>query len=99
MAKEYKTDGELYNESLTRKTQNEAADLYAQIIKQIDLVGFITVYDVVVYISKFQKPKNWEYAATHGWTRKSIERFYVQKTGDGRYGVYLGSPHKLLNDE
>lgn len=95
---EFKTDGELYDESLIRKTNEDAFELYQRIIKEIDTLGFVTVFDVVVIISKFPKPKNWRYAVTHGWTRKSVERFTIRKLDDGRWGVFLGSPHVLLND-
>ena len=93
------TDGELYDESLTREKQKDAIEIYEKIIDQIDKLGFVTILDVVCDICKFPKPKNWQYAATHGWTRKSVIRFTVLETKDGRYGVYLGSPHLLLNDE
>ena len=95
----FNTDGELYDESLTRKAQKDAMTIYEKIIKQINMVGFVTVLDVVCDICKFPAPKNWMYAATHGWTRKNVFHFTIRKTDDGRYGVYLGNPHRLLNDE
>ncbi len=96
--REYSTDGELYDESLRRKKKKDAFELYQKIIKEINTFGFITVYDVVVVISKFPKPKNWRYAMTHGWTRKSVMKFSMRELEDGRWGVFLGSPHVLLND-
>lgn len=99
MVREFSTDGELYDESLTRKTQEEAFELYKKIIDRIDTFGFVTILDVVCDICKFPRPKNWMYTVTHGWTRKSVIRFSVKKTENGRYAVYLGNPHKLLNDE
>ena len=96
--REFKTDGELYNESLIRKTKEEAFELYEKIIKEINMLGFITIIDVVCDISKLPMPKNWQYACTHGWTRKSVIQFTIRELEDKRWGVYLGSPHVLLND-
>lgn len=96
--REFKTDGELYDESLTRKTKEEAFDLYEKIIGHIDKLGFVTIWDVVKDISKFPEPKNWQYAGTHGWTRSSVMHFTIRELKDGRWGVFLGNPHVLLND-
>ena len=99
MVREFSTDGELYEKSLTRKTQEEAFELYKKIIDRINILGFVTIVDVVYDICKFPRPKNWMYAGTHGWTRKSVIHFSIKKTENGRYAVYLGNPHRLLNDE
>lgn len=95
----FATDGELYDESLTREKQKDAMNIYNKIINRINTLGFVTIMDIVCDICTFPRPQNWQYAATHGYTRKSIERFTIRKTKDGRYGVYLGNPHRLLNDE
>lgn len=97
--REFKTDGELYDESLRRNTKSEAFDLFKKIIDHINLLGFVTVMDVVTDVSKFPKPKNWQYAVTHGWTRANVEHFTMRELDDGRWGVFLGSPHVLLNDD
>lgn len=96
--REFKTDGKLYDESLTRKTKEEAFDLYKKIVDRINELGFVTIWDVVKDISKFPEPKNWQYAGTHGWTRSSVMHFTIRELKDGRWGVYLGNPHVLLND-
>lgn len=94
----FKTDGELYDESLTRNTKSEASDLLKKIVDRINLLGFVTVMHVAMDISKFPKPKNWQYAASHGWTRSNVEHFTVRELNDSRWGVFLGTPHVLLND-
>ena len=97
--KEFATDGELYDESLTRKTQKDAFALLRHILRRINTFGFATVFDVVCLDAGFSKPKNWRYATTHGWTIRSVSQFTINKIEDGRYAVYLGNPQRLLDNK
>lgn len=93
---EFKTDGELYDASLTRDTQEEAFELYSDILDLLNRYGSVDILDIVCLISHFPAPRNWVYARSHGYDRSDAANFTVRQTNDGnKWGVYLGSPKKL----
>lgn len=96
--KEFKTDGELYDASLIRSTQDEALRLYNDIIDWLSRYNAVSIFDIVCLISHFPAPRNWVYAGSHGYDRCDITNFtiYPTATDDGKkWSVYLGSPKKL----
>lgn len=95
---EFKTDGELYDASLTRNTQEEALQLYSDIVAWLMKHNDASIFDIVCLISHFPAPRNWVYAGSHGYDRRDISNFaiYPTATDDGKkWSVYLGSPKKL----
>lgn len=96
---EFKTDGELYDASLTRDTREEAFKLYSDILDWLNRYGFANISDIVCLISHFPAPRNWVYAGSYGYDRFDVANFaiYPTATDDGKkWRVYLGSPKKLL---
>ena len=95
---EFKTDGELYDASLTRDTQEEAFKLYNDILDWLNRYGSADIFDIVCLISHFPAPRNWTYARSHGYDRSDISNFaiYPTATDDGKkWNVYLGNPKNL----
>lgn len=95
---EFKTDGELYDASLTRDTQEEALQLCNDIVDWLTRHNAASIFDIVCLISHFPAPRNWVYAGSHGYDRSDISNFaiYPTATDDGKkWSVYLGSPKKL----
>lgn len=92
---EFKTDGELYDESLTRNTYKQAEKLKERIEKRIERVGYLNITWLVVRFSKLPIPKNWTYAFSHGWTKEDIPNFQIKEMKDGRFAVYVGTPKKV----
>lgn len=94
--KEFKTDGELYDASLTRDTEEEAFKLYNDILSLLNKYATVDIFDIVCLISHFPAPRNWVYAKSHGYDRFDVANFTVRQTDDGKkWCVYLGSPKKL----
>lgn len=93
---EFKTDGELYDASLTRDTKEEAVQLYKDILNWLEKYSFVCIIDIVGPISHFPDPRNWMYACTYGYDLFDVSNFTVRPTDDGKkWCVYLGSPKKL----
>lgn len=103
---EFKTDGELYDASLTCDTKEDAFQLYKDILDWLDRYGFVNLIDIVIIrfhqgpfyrlISHFPAPRNWVYAKSHGYDRFDVANFTVRPTDDGeKWCLYLGSPRKL----
>jgi len=94
--KEFETDGELYDASLTRDTEEEAFQLYKDILSRIEKRDDIDIFEIVCLISLFPPPRNCIYALSHGYTKFDVANFTVRPTDDGKkWCVYLGSPRKL----
>jgi hypothetical protein len=93
---EFKTDGELYDASLTRNTKEEAFQLYHDIISQLEKYATIDIFNIVCLISHFPAPRNWVYAKSHGYNRFDVANFTIRQTDDcKKWCVYLGNPRKL----
>lgn len=88
----FKTDGEMYDASLTRKTKSQAKNLKEKIEMRIRLFGYIRIFMIVCSFNGFPEPRNAEYAAYHGWTKEDMQKFEIRKNIDGTFGVYLGTP-------
>lgn len=94
--KEFKTDGELYDASLTRDTKEEAFQLYKDILSWLEKYASVEIFDIVCWISHFPAPRDWVYARSHGYTRFDVANFTVRPTDDGKkWCVYLGNPRIL----
>ena len=94
--KEFKTDGELYDASLTCDTKEEAFQLYKDILSWLEKYAAIDILDIVCLISHFPAPRNWVYAISHGYSLDDVVNFTVRPIDDGKkWCVYLGSPRKL----
>ena len=94
----FETDGELYDESLTRKTYILARKLKERIEKRIRRYGYINILWIVCNFSDLPEPKNLAYAASHGWIEDDISNFKVRALNDGRFAVYIGSPRHLTSN-
>ena len=92
----YKTDGELYDACLTESSEERAFNVYRGIIDAIDHFGFVTIYDIV-HLTDKGFPKNWRYAAMHGWSRSDVNNFTIKHDESKGWRIFLGNP-RLLAD-
>lgn len=94
--REFKTDGELYDASLTRDTKEDAFKLYNDIVDWLTRFDAVSIFDIVCLISHFPAPRNWVYASSHGYRRFDVANFTVRPTDNGdKWCIYLGNPREL----
>lgn len=84
----FKTDGELYDTSLSRDTKEDIFKLYSVILDWLNCFRFVTIFDIVCLISHFPASRNWVYASSHGYSQLDIVNFNVRPT-EGREMVHI----------
>lgn len=95
---DFRTDGELYDECLTTSSVEELIMRYKTILSSIENFGYVTILDIVALTGK-GFPKNFEYAATHGWSRLDAINFTIKYCKDGKWRIFLGNPRMLTDSE
>ena len=94
----FRTDGELYDECLTTSSVVELIMRYKTILSLIEKFGYVTILDIVASAGK-RFPKNFKYAATHGWSRLDVDNFAIKYCEDGKWRIFLGNPRILTDSE
>lgn len=94
----FSTDGELYDECLTTSSVEELIMRYKTILSVIENFGYATICDIVASAG-IGVPKNFKYAATHGWSRLDVSNFAIKYCEDGKWRIYLGNPRILTDSE
>ena len=95
----FRTDGELYDECLTTSSVEELIMRYNTILRIIENFGYIAISDIAASTG-IGVPKNWKYAATHGWSLLDVNNFAIKYCSkDGKWRIFLGNPRILTDSE